>query len=266
MTALADTRAPDPRLTAVLAVAAAALLGLALLWAPFETRLVGGDSAWVKPAKFAAAFVLTFATLALAQARLSPGWADGATLRITSWLMAAAFVGEMAYLFLQAARGEASHFNVSTPTAARLYQLMGVGAVTLVVGVAVFGLVVLLDRRAALGPALRLATGLGLVLGGLLTLVVAGWMSASGSHLVGMAPAGSARVPLMGWSLGAGDLRPAHFLALHAMQALPLWVLGREALGGRVGRAEVAGTAALWTALTLAAFAQALMGLPLVRL
>ena len=62
-----------------------------------------------------------------------------------------------------------------------------------------------------------------------------------------------------------GDLRPAHFLALHAMQVLPLvgWWIDRR--GGASLRA-LHSSAAAWALLTVAVFAQALAGLPLLRL
>ena len=73
-------------------------------------------------------------------------------------------------------------------------------------------------------------------------------------------------VPLLGWSLAVGDLRPAHFLATHAMQILPLlglW-LTRRGHGAR--------TVPVWLA-ALALFAgvawlfrRALAGLPVLAL
>jgi hypothetical protein len=80
---------------------------------------------------------------------------------------------------------------------------------------------------------------------------------------VGVHPDGGAVIPLMGWSAVVGDLRPSHFLALHAMQALPL---AAWALGGRGGVRAVRAVAAVWVALTLAVYAQAVAGLPLVAL
>jgi hypothetical protein len=95
-------------------------------------------------------------------------------------------------------------------------------------------------------------------------LVVAFALGGNGGHHVGVHPAGGATVPLIGWSLVVGDLRPAHFLALHAMQAIPLAGLEADRLG--LGRVWVRVAAAVWLVLTLAVWVQALAGLPLIAL
>ena len=95
-----------------------------------------------------------------------------------------------------------------------------------------------------------------------LTLVVAGFMSNGTGHLVGQPGDPDSVLPFFGWSTEVGDLRPAHFLSLHALQALPLLGLWAD----RTGRSAtlLRPAALLWAAATLAVFAQALMGLPLI--
>ena len=263
---LAPSPVPTPKLMPQLTAAAGALLLLTLLWGSFETRTLVGDPVWLKPAKFALSFVVTFGALALLQSRLSRDWADGWALRGTAAVMATAFVGEMAYMTAQAARGEASHFNFSTPFNESMYQIMGVGAVLLVLGIGVFGVVALLDRGARMSPTLRLATGLGFLATVLLTLPIAGYLGGNLGHHVGVAPPGAPAIPFLGWSGAVGDLRPAHFLALHAMQELPLYALWRE----RGGRAR-AGARLHWppppgSASQSRCSHRPWLGLPLVRL
>ena len=244
-----------------------ALLALALLWSVSgDPRMVTGGPVWMKPAKFALSFVVYFWTLALIRDRLSPAVRNGKTLGAIGAVMAVAYIAEMAWLFRQAARAAESHFNLSTPFEAMMYALMGVGAVLLVVGAGAIGWLARRDAGARMGPVLREGVWLGLVLGAGLTLVVAGTMSSGTSPHVGTPPEGAPTLPLIGWSGAVGDLRPAHFLAIHAMQALPLlalWLERREVRGGlRIVRLAAVG----WTALTLAVFAQALLGLPLIDL
>ena len=218
---------------------------------------------WLKPLHFALSFILYFATLALVVRRLSPQVRAGWPLRATTLAIAVAYLAEMGYIAVQAARAERSHFNLSDPVHTALYAAMGVGAVTLVVGVAVIGALVARDADFAAGPRSRQGIVLGFAMTLPLTLIVAGYMSSSGSHWVGTPQPGGATVPLMGWSLTVGDLRPAHFVSIHAMQALPLMGLWLDRRGS-TDRRLLWGAAAIWSILCLALFLQALMGLPLI--
>ncbi len=262
MTAMVMARPGEVSRFGVLTAVSVALLAMTLVWAAGETRMVEAQAAWAKPAKFALSFVAFFGTLAWVEARLSPAWRGSVLLRLVAGVMAVAMVGEMAWMTLMAASGQGSHFNFATPLHETMYSLMGLGAFLLVLGVAVVGVVVLRDRGARFSPALRVAVGWGFVLTFGLTVITAFTMGSIGRH-VGLHPEGGAVIPLFGWSAVVGDLRPAHFMALHAMQVLPLVAL---ALRERGGVAAVWAAGAIWTALTLAVFAQALAGLPLIAL
>lgn len=265
LTLSAASRAPAarPSQLAVLTALSCTLLVLTAAWALADTRTLDGMPVWAKPAKFALSFVVLFGTLAWIERRLSPAWRQGLALPITVAVMAAAMVTEMGYMIVMAAQQQLSHFNFSSRFTTAMYSVMGLGAVSLMVGVAVFGVVALRDRDADFGPALRRGVGWGAILSAVLTLVTAGTMSSLGTH-VGMASAGAPTVPFLGWSGTRGDIRPAHFLALHAMQVLPLAGAAFDRLGVPVTR--MAWVALAYGALTLAVFAQALAGLPLVRL
>jgi hypothetical protein len=261
--------APSPRMTMAdqmwpMVAFSGALCVLALAGMTVDDRLLGGVGVWVKPLKFSVSFVVYFATLALVVDRMSAAARRGWTLRIALGAAVVAMISEMGYLFVSAGQGVASHFNFSSAFRIQMYSLMGVGAVLLVLAVGIVGWLAWRDREARLGPGLRLGVLLGFGASTVLTLVTAGALSMNGGHFVGVPGDGAGTLPLFGWSTAVGDLRPAHFLALHAMQAIPLigWLADRR--GWRA--AAVTGGTLGYAALTLAVFAQALAGLPLFRL
>ncbi|MEO1678693.1 MAG: hypothetical protein AAFU80_11110 [Pseudomonadota bacterium] len=265
--ALPTVREDAPSQFVTLTVVALVLLALSTLWGFVDDRTIEGVAVWMKPFKFALSFAVFFATIALIERRLSDPVRNGWTLRILGWAMAAAFLSEMAYMMYQAGRAEASHFNMSTPFNEFMYTVvMAAGAVVLVAATALIGWVARRDANANLSPALREAIWLGFLLTFILTMIVAGYMSAGGTRLVGVHPEGAATLPFVGWSGVTGDLRPAHFASLHAMQVLPLLAMWLDR-GGRTGSVLTIRFAALgYAALTLAVFVQALLGLPLIPL
>ncbi|PZG03661.1 hypothetical protein C1J01_45610 [Nonomuraea aridisoli] len=93
-----------------------------------------------------------------------------------------------------------------------------------------------------------------------------------GAHSVG-APDGGAAMPVTGWETGAGDLRVAHFVGLHALQVLPLVAIGLgllsrrfTVLSGAATRTALMVVAALgYAGLTWVVLWQAQRGQPLLR-
>ncbi|MFM7344942.1 MAG: hypothetical protein ACKO1J_06200, partial [Tagaea sp.] len=71
-----------------------------------------------------------------------------------------------------------------------------------------------------------------------------------------------ARLPFLGWSREVGDLRPAHFLALHAMQVLPAAGYALDRLGADARFVWIG--AISYALLTASVFTQALQGVPLI--
>lgn len=229
----------DPRLTAtgLLMLVALVVFTAGLVWDP---RTIQGAPAWLKPAKFAASIAIYTLTLAWVFTYL-PEWAK--TRRFVSWTASVVFILEIAIIAGQAWRGTTSHFNVSTPLDAVLFTTMG--AAIVVQTLVTIAVVVALWRQPftdfALGWALRLGLLISIIgasTGGLMTRPTAeqlaetrrtGRLLVAGAHTVG-GPDGGPGIPGTGWSLEHGDIRVAHFIGLHAFQALPLvaLLLGRR--------------------------------------
>ncbi|MDA4845137.1 hypothetical protein [Hoeflea poritis] len=256
---------PSPFRT--LAVAATALFLLSALWGFFDTRLIDGSPVWMKPLKFALSLAILFGTLEIVERRLSERVRNGWTLSITVLVMTAAFLSEMAYIFFQAAQAEDSHFNYSTPFHEFMYTVvMAGGAVALVACVGLIGWLVKRDDEADLSPVMREAIWLGFILSFVLTMIVAGFLSSNGGRFVGIHPEGAPTIPLFGWSGVTGDLRPAHFLSLHAMQVLPLLAFWLERRKVKRAIRVVRSVAVGYTLVTLTVFSMALAGIPLIPL
>jgi hypothetical protein len=241
------------------------ILLVTLCVSAFDQRVVGNDGVWVKPIKFQVSLAIHFATLAAVAALLSGQHGTGSLLFWIAVASVGSAVFEIVYIMVQAARQEASHFNLSTPFHHTMYVLMAIGAVVITVAAAVVGAVAWFDSSASLGPATRIAVATGLIGGTLLTLLIAFRMGGALNHHVGMEPAGAARFPLTGWSMSVGDLRVPHFFATHMMQALPLaGLVVDRALPTQAAIIVVWLVAVGWIALTLWLFQQALAGVPLL--
>ncbi|WP_420644375.1 hypothetical protein [Candidatus Leptofilum sp.] len=198
----------------------------------FDSRLVTGAPVWVKPMKFAISITLYTGTLAWLLS-----YVEGHP-RLVRWiggLTALGFLVEIIGIFVQAARGVPSHFNVGTPFDAVIFSLMG--TFVLVIWVMNIATAVLLMRQKMdnrpFAWALRLGlliTAVGAILGFLMTTPTADQLAAMetgemlsivGAHSVGVED-GGAGLPFVGWSTEGGDIRPAHFVGLHALQLIPL--------------------------------------------
>lgn len=242
------------------------MLAVTLALAPaamLDARALEGVNVWTKPLKFSTSLALHFATLALLLQLVSPAARGGRMLVRFVRISVAAALFEIVYIVFQALRGRPSHFNFDTGFETGMYALMGIGATLLVVAPFVLGLV-LLRQRDGDRSGLKLGAVLGLLAAPVLTFLVTAYMSGVVySRWVGVASPDAAGMPVLGWSREVGDLRPSHFVALHAVQVLPFvgW------LGDRFAPAHA--RAAVWTATALTAvataalFIQALAGQPL---
>lgn len=229
-----------------------------------DPRLMAGVSVWVKPLKFQASLAIHLVTVAWALSLVvwrgpRPRWLGPV---IALMLTMAAF--EIAYITLQAARGEASHFNLATPLTRALYTAMGIAAVILVATTAVIGLSILLF--AANRTVLVVGAALGLMLGGIAGGITGLTLGSQPSPWIGGLASNAGGLPLVNWSRTGGDLRVAHFFGLHLMQALPLtvWVVGRLGGSPRLQAGALAVAAVVGVGVTWWTWNQAVAGLPLV--
>ncbi|NJM82830.1 MAG: hypothetical protein HC844_10285 [Tabrizicola sp.] len=237
-----------PQLTGITLLIALATLPILAAMA-LDGRSFQGEDIWLKPLKFHIALAIYVGSLAVYALALPPGTMTTRRWRLYQSVVLGAILAELAWISGAAALGTGSHFNLTIPG---LYPLMGLAAVTLTSLSLVMGLTFW-----KLGTStLHLGLAIGLILTFVLTVIVAGTMSNGTGHHIGTVVTG-ARIPVMGWSREAGDLRVAHFLATHAMHAVPL-----AALTG--ARPVVWGVAVAYTAITFGAFVQALLGLPLI--
>jgi hypothetical protein len=248
----------EPRLVAfallMLAMMLPAAIGLGL-----DERVLRGVSVWVKPMKFMASVALLALTTAWFAPLLPEPVRRGRSFNLLVWTVIATGGFEVGYITLQAALGQASHYNVGDPLHAALYTLMGIGAMLLTATQPWLAWLIWRHGERRVAPAYRLGVLLGLGL----TFVLG---ASVGILLGGGQPATGVGLPVLGWSRTMGDLRVAHFVGIHAGQVLPLagFMLARWRPGAAV--AGVWAVASLWTALWAAVLWQALSGQPLLGL
>lgn len=274
MTALSLSISPSPRSILAellerqraLAVYGLALLPLALatlVAQAFDPRLLDGLNVWVKPTKFFVSVAIFALTAAWLFGYVRPERRRAPVLRATVAMIIVAGSFELAWISWQASQGLASHFNGDTSLYAAMYIMMGIFSV-LLVGTTL-PLAWEIGRRPAAGlPSdFVAAVVVGLLLTFLLGGGLGGYMGSQPGHSVGVE---GGHVPMFGWNRSGGDLRVAHFLGIHAEQAIPL--LAAMVAGWSAAtrwRVLITGTVA-YVAATLAVFIQAVSCAPLLPL
>lgn len=189
----------------------------------FDDRLLYGVSVWNKPFKFSLSLVAYFGTLVIFARYVPSGYFTTWQGRILTAVPFVAALGEMIYITGQAALGEPSHFNTSTPFHAAMYSLMGAGAAAMVAVLVWLGWVI--GRARGLSDPLMLAIVSGLVLTCVLGGGFGGYLGSQGAHWVGGAQSDADGMVLVNWARDGGDLRVAHFFGMHAMQLIPLFAI-----------------------------------------
>ena len=216
----------------------AAMLPAALAWG-LDARELRGANVWIKPLKFMLSVAVLAWTTAWFVGHLPPARRRSRGVGAVVALVVGAGSFEVGYIALQAALGQGSHYNVGDPLHATIYTLMGIGAVLLVGSQPLLAGLLWRWPTRQHPPALRL----GVITGLTLAFVLGGGIGiALSTQMPDVAPG----LPGLGWHL-RGDLRPAHFVGIHAAQVLPLagaW-LARRGRGWRAMAAVAAGYAGL---------------------
>jgi hypothetical protein len=236
-----------------------------LLAMAIEVRTLNGINVWIKPTKFEFSVAIQFLTVAwFLQLLPSEQRASRLVTRLCQ-LMVAVGILEITYIVLQASKGEASHFNSSTPLSLALYSLMGIGAITMLSVSGWLGVMIL--RHGETGNPFVYVAGLSVIAGSLLGSLTGIFISIHQSHWVGGLHTDAGGLPLFGWSRSGGDLRVAHFFGMHIMQVVPIatWLASYVI---PQNRQKAAGVAMLCVAILIAAatFVQALTGHPFLAL
>ena len=213
-----------------------------------------GTNAWHKPLKFA------LSTLIFSW---SMGWytgylGTGQGIVAFNWIIVITLGFEVGYIALQAGKGMASHYNVSSPLYSFLFTLMAFAASLATIATAYIGILFFTGAFPDLPGYYVWAICIGIVL--FVIFSFEGFlMGAAGAHTIGGAD-GSPGLPFLNWSRKFGDARVAHFIGMHALQVLPLlaFFLFKDTK-------LTIGVGILYAALAVFVLIQALQGRPLFR-
>lgn len=182
----------------------------------FTNEQVLGINAWIKPFKFFLSSVIFCWSMAWFLHYLEKPRAS----TIYTWVVIIVFVFENVYIFIQAAKGELSHFNTSSGFHAMMFSLMGVAISIMTLWTAYIGVLFFIKKLPDLPASYKWGIRFGII-AFVIFAFEGGVMGANMAHTIGSKD-GSAGLPLVNWSTEFGDLRIAHFLGMHSLQVFPL--------------------------------------------
>lgn len=175
-----------------------------------------GNSDFLKPFKFALSIALFSWTMAWYIFELR----DQKAVAFYSWAVVATLGFEIVYISVQAARGQLSHYNTSSPFYATMTILMGVVAAILSFWTLYIGFIFFTSEVKPIPDYYLWAIPVSIILF-VIFAFQGGIMGARLSHSVGQ-PEPGAVLPVVGWNTRSGDLRVAHFIGMHALQVIPI--------------------------------------------
>ena len=194
----------------------AGALASSILLAATDTNILG-INAWIKPLKFfVSVAIMTWTIGYLMQ------WLDRKKeVRIFSRILVVTMGIELLIISMQSARGQQSHFNISSAFNGILFNVMGAAIVVFTLGAAYICYLFFKQKKFTIPATLVWGIRLGLLFfvffaseGGVMVVKLA--------HTIG-GPDGGAGLPFVNWSREHGDLRISHFFGLHSLQILPLY-------------------------------------------
>jgi len=220
--------------------------GLTYMVSLSDARTLREVGIWIKPMKFMAATAVFAWTTVWVTQLVNTAVTHGQAYKRISLLLFVTSLFEVVYITYQASHGAASHYNTSDPWHAFMFGLMAVAAVGLTASQGWLAWEIWKTRRTN-----RLTvTSWGAIIGLMLTFVLS---TVSGFMLGGNQPPAGPGLPVVGWHLHH-DIRPSHFLGVHAQQLIPLWgIFVDRFLRRNATQALVAGSCAyvmVWSLLT----------------
>lgn len=227
---------------------------LCLLMMQLSSIQVLGINAWIKPFKFFASTVIFVWSMSWYLSYLNAS----SSVRVYSWVVIVTLSFELIYITLQAAKGELSHFNVSSSFHGSMFGLMGVAISIMTLFTFYMGMLFFTKQVDPLPTAYLWGIRLGIIFF-VIFAFEGGMMGARLAHTVG-APDGGPGIKLLNWSLTHGDLRIAHFTGMHALQVLP--IIGYFLLTSTRGLFIFS---TVYFIVVFSILMQALRGLPLIK-
>jgi hypothetical protein len=200
-------------------------LGLTYLLSLTDIRTIRDVGVWVKPMKFMAATVLFAWTTVWLVTIANTSVGNSQTYIWITALLIVTSLFEVVYITYQGSQGEASHYNNSDMLHMILFGVMAVAAVGLTATQAWLAWEIWQEQKTM---GLSVVT-LGVVIGLMLTFILS---TISGFMLGGNQPPSGIGLPIVGWHLYR-DIRPSHFLGVHAQQFIPLLGLLVERFAGQ---------------------------------
>jgi hypothetical protein len=223
----------------------------------FDSFEILGVNRWIKPMKFFMSVGTYLWTIAV-YLYFVPG-RDRAK-KVIAWGASLLMLGENVLIVMQALRRTTSHFNHTTSFDDNVFTTMGL-MIVVNTFLIVYLLVIYFKADIPLPRSILWGMRLGMALF-LCAAVEGGYMSTLTGHSVGVADGGPG-LPLVNWSTTGGDLRAAHFIGMHALQAVPIFAYAMEKLKVGAARGLTVVFGAVYFAVFTLLFLQALAGRPL---